>query len=363
MAWNWQLKEWPRFVYDTEQLRALEDRFLQESGHLSGASLSLRADEQTALEVEFLSDEALETSRIEGEILNRDSLQSSIRRHFGLPTDGRKVSAAEQGISVLLLDVYRQFDSPMDEARLCEWHRQLMRGRWDIEGIGAYRSSAEPMQIVSGPVHQPHVHYEAPPSARIDQEMNAFLDWFEQSRATMPALARSALAHLYFECIHPFEDGNGRMGRALAEISLSQSLGKPVLIPLSQSIANRKKTYYQQLQAASHTLEVTDWVLYFANTILDAQQRAARSIRFLIAKAAFFDRHRGQLNPRQEKVLLRMFTEGPDGFTGGLSASNYASITQASTATVTRDLHDLTEKGALLKTGERKGTRYVLNLP
>jgi Fic family protein len=192
--------------------------------------------------------------------------------------------------------------------------------------------------------------------------MEGFLRWFHGDGAKLPALTRAALAHLRFETIHPFEDGNGRIGRAIAELSLSQSSGKPLLIALSQVIGRRKKQYYHQLEAASRTLEVTDWVRYFGASVLEAQQDSVRRIGFLIAKTRFFDRYRGRLNGRQEKVLVRLFEAGMDGFEGGLSAGNYASITKAPPATVTRDLHDLVVKGALLRTGKRKATRYRLQL-
>ncbi len=161
--------------------------------------------------------------------------------------------------------------------------------------------------------------------------------------------------------IHPFEDGNGRIGRAIAELSLSQSLGRPVLLALSQSIGRKKKLYYERLGAASRSLEVTDWASYFADTILEAQASAIRQVGFVIAKGKFFMRFRDRLNPRQEKVMLKLFDSGPDGFIGGLSAGNYASLTKASSATVTRDLAELVEWGALTRSGERKHTRYRLN--
>jgi len=362
MKWTWQLANWPEFSYDAEAIRPLEEAFLHGSGLFLGAFGHLGEDEKAAARIEFLSDEALETSKIEGEMLNRESLQSSIRRQFGLPTDSRKVSPAEQGVSEVLIDVYRHFGNPLTKDRLCAWQSLLMRGRWDLKESGDYRHSPEPMQIVSGPLHAPNVHYEAPPSAEVPRHMAVFLEWFNGSAAKLPVLTRAALAHLHFEIIHPFEDGNGRIGRAIAELALSQSLGKPLLIALSLTIGKKKKLYYQQLETASRTLEVTEWIKYFGGVILEAQQTAARQIDFLIAKAKFFDRYRGRLNVRQEKVLLRVFAAGPDGFEGGLSAGNYKSLAKTTPATVTRDLHDLVEKGALLRSGERKGTRYRLNL-
>jgi len=363
MRWNWQLPEWPQFSYNPETLRLNENEFLHGSGLLLGAFASLNEGDIDQIRVDLLSDEALETSRIEGELLDRQSLQSSVRRQFGLPTDSRKVSPAEQGIAQVMVDVYLNFEEALTSEKLCVWQQLLMKRRFGLRDVGRYRTTAEPMQIVSGPVHAPKVHFEAVPSQNVAKEMTEFLGWFNDSRHQVPALARAAISHIYFESIHPFEDGNGRIGRAIAELALSQSLGKPVLLALSKTISARKKSYYAQLEQASRTLEISAWVEFFADTVLEAQQQAARQVSFIVEKARFFDRYRGRINERQEKVLRRLFAAGPDGFEGGLSSGNYQSITQASPATATRDLEGLVEIGALAKTGEKRGTRYRLHLP
>src|ERR1700693_5242395 len=194
--------------------------------------------------------------------------------------------------------------------------------------------------------------------------MKQFIAWFNQSAPRgyhpLPALTRAGIAHLYFESIHPFEDGNGRIGRALSEMALSQALGMPTLLALSQTLQARVKTYYRMLKQSSKQNEISDWLVYFAQTILEAQGDTQRMIDFIIAKSKFLDRHRGLLNNRQEKAILRLFREGPKGFKGGLSAEKYIRITGASRATATRDLQDLVELKALTRTGERKGTRYHL---
>ena len=179
----------------------------------------------------------------------------------------------------------------------------------------------------------------------------------------MPALTRAGIAHFYFECIHPFEDGNGRIGRALAEKALAQSLGEPTRIALSRAIIHRQAAYYQALESAGRSLDITAWLLWFADTVLAAQSWSERRLIRLIERTRMFDRLRGRLNPRQEKALLRLFREEPEGFEGGLSAENYRRITRASSSTATRDLADLVAKGALRRTGERRHTRYWLDLP
>lgn len=364
MTWNWQRPDWPRFRFDEAALRPLEAQFLTQGGIVIGAARHISASERHQLAVEIMSSEAQKTAEIEGEMLDRDSLQSSIQRQFGLKTDQRRVSPAEQGIAEMMVELYRGFDTALDHDLLFRWHGLLMQGRTDLHDIGAYRTHAEAMQIVSGPVYDPNVHFEAPPSAQVRKEMEAFCTWFEARKpngpAPLPTLARAGIAHLYFESIHPFEDGNGRIGRAIAEMALAQGLGEPSLTALSLTIERRRKAYYAALEQAHRDNEVTEWLQWFADTVLEAQRHTQRWIDFLIEKAKYFDRLRGQLNERQEKALLRVTREGPGGFTGGLSARNYVTITGTTTATATRDLAQLVKIEALIRTGQLKGTRYWL---
>jgi len=178
----------------------------------------------------------------------------------------------------------------------------------------------------------------------------------------LPALTRAGIAHLYFVSIHPFEDGNGRIGRAISEKVIAQSIGQPSLTALAFQIEKQRNAYCDALEAANKHNEITEWLLYFAHVVLDAQKTTEDRIQFLIGKAKLYDRLRGQLNERQEKVLERVFREGPEGFQGGLSAENYVAIAKTSRATATRDLTELVECGALNKTGQLKGTRYWLRL-
>ena len=194
--------------------------------------------------------------------------------------------------------------------------------------------------------------------------MQGFLDWFTSSSPggpnPLPALTRAGIAHLYFVSIHPFEDGNGRIARALAEKALSQAIGQPSLIALSQVIQRSRTAYYDALEAANKRKEITDWLTYFAQTVLDAQEHSRALIDFLLAKVKFYDRFRDQMNERHARVIARMFKEGIDGFRGGLSAANYITITGTSRATATRDLHELVAMGALTQTSMLKSTRYQL---
>jgi Fic family protein len=318
------------------------------------------------LAIELMTGEALKTSAIEGEILNRDSIHSSIRRHFGLDPGPRKVSPAERGIADMMVDLYRNPAEPLTREVLFSWHTMIMAGRTDVTAAGHYRTHDEPMQVVSGPDYKPKVHFEAPPSKSMQREMARFISWFNDtapgSVAPLPPLIRASIAHLYFVSIHPFEDGNGRIARGLAQKVLSQPLGQPVLIALSQVIERQKKTYYSMLERSNKDNAVDEWVDYFAAVILNAQDYTQQMVDFVIEKTQLYGKVRGELTPRQEKVLARMFREGLEGFKGGLSAENYIGITGASRATATRDLGGLTAIGALVRTGERKSARYWLNI-
>jgi Fic family protein len=249
---------------------------------------------------------------------------------------------------------------------LYRWHRMVASGRRDLIDIGRYRTGKEPMQVISGRIGAQKVHFEAPPSNRVPSEMKRFIAWFNQTvpqgALPLPAITKAGIAHLYFESIHPFEDGNGRIGRAIAEKAMAQSFGQPLLVALATTILAHQKGYYEALEKANKQIDVSAWLSWFADIALEAQRRTITQVEFLIAKTKLLDRLSSHINVRQQKALLRIFREGPNGFKGGMSAGNYSTITGASPATTTRDLADLTEKGALVRTGERKHARYALNL-
>jgi Fic family protein len=366
MQWNSQSADWPNFRYEAARLVPLEQKFLQSAGEVIGAVRHFDEDDSSQLRIELLSEEAIKTSEIEGEFLDRVSVQSSLRRQFGLNSDDRQVRPQERGIAEMMADVYRSWHGPLHHEKLFHWHSMLMAGNRYIETVGAYRKHEDAMQIVSGRLDKPTIHFEAPPSRQVTVEMGTFIAWFNQSGPTnktpLQALARAAIGHLYFESIHPFEDGNGRIGRALAEKSLAQNIGQPSLISLAFTIEKNRKAYYSELERHQRTLDITDWVIFFSETILDAQRATLERVDFFIKKTRFYDRFRGKLNERQEKVIARIFKEGTAGFKGGLSAENYISITGTSRATATRDLQHLVEIGALTRTGERRHTRYSLLL-
>jgi Fic family protein len=366
MAWNWEEPTWPHFTYDRAAVEPLEAEFLRRSGEFVGAFKHVSQGDQGDLRIELISDEALKTSEIEGEILNRDSVQSSLRHQFGLGDPQAGVAPAERGIAQMMVDLYLSFSKPLTHEAMFGWHGMLMSGDRTIKTIGAYRTHPEPIEVVSGAIGQRKIHFQAPPSESMANEMSAFVAWFNDTGPDgahpLPTITRSAIAHLYFVSIHPFEDGNGRIARALAEKSLAQNLGQPTLIALAYTIERKRQAYYEALGHNNKGMEITDWLLYFGNTVLEAQENTNKRVDFYIAKAKFYERLRGQFNARQEKAIARMFKEGIDGFKGGLSAENYIGITKAPRATATRDLQDLVAKGALTRTGELRHTRYHLSL-
>ncbi len=357
MKWNWQQTDWPNWEFDSSKLQASEEAFLLHAGKLSGALEYMRDSEKLDIQIKLLGDEAVTTSEIEGEYLDRVSVQSSLQRKFGMKAD-TKSSKAENGIAELMMDCFTHFDRPLTHEVLFAWHEMICGGRRDLEHIGSYRTHPDPMQVVSGSVDRIKVHFEAPPSDQVPREMDRFLEWLASEQ--LGVLTKAAITHLYFVSIHPFEDGNGRIARALCEQVFAQVLGRPSFTTLSRQIERTKSEYYEMLASNNMTMQIQGWIEWFAQTALEAQQYALGLIGFTIRKAQILEDLRGQVNDRQMKVLLRLFDAGPEGFSGGLSAANYMKITDAPISTTTRDLAHLVKLGVLKRTGERKSTRYWL---
>jgi len=223
------------------------------------------------------------------------------------------------------------------------------------------------MQVVSGYVGKRKIHFEAPPKDRVPQEMKSFIQWFNETNIggkqeiTKP-IVRSAIAHIYFESIHPFEDGNGRIGRAISEKALSQGAARPILLSLSKTIEANKKDYYDALKQAQKSNEITPWLVYFSNLALQAQIEAEEEIDFTLRKTKFFNHYEPVLNERQLKAIRRMLEEGPKGFKGGMSNKKYMSLTKTSNTTAKRDLNDLVERKIFVPMGGGRSTSYDINL-
>jgi len=367
--YNWQQKDWPKFEYS---LQSIEDElflFAEKTGKVAGVLNALAESTQTEAVIDIMVSEAIKTSEIEGEYLSRKDVLSSIRKNLGLLTSPEYIADKKAvGIGELMIDVRNSYKEELTQEKLFSWHRMLLRGSSGIE-IGAWRTHEEPMQVVSGALGKEKVHYEAPPSDRVPEEMKGFIAWFNETapggkKEIKKGPVRSSIAHLYFETIHPFEDGNGRIGRAIAEKALSQGIGRPALLSLSKAIEAKKSAYYDALQQAQSSLEITEWINYFVRTILTAQVDAEAIIDFTLKKTKYFERLKDSLSERQLKVIRRMLEEGPKGFQGGMNAGKYGSLAKISKATATRDLQELLKLGAIVPFGEAGGrsTKYQVNL-
>lgn len=367
MNWNWQQPDWPTFTWSKDRLKKAEEQFLLGGGLIIGVFNHLDSEDQDHVRVQVLSEDGITTSTIEGELLDRDSVQSSVRRELGLQTDPQRSGASERGVAQLMVAVHQSPRQLLDKELICTWHALLLQSKKNTQRTGDYRTHKEPMRVISGRVSAPTVHFEAPPSSQVDDEMARFIEWYQRSGSSgsepLPPLTRAGIAHLYFESIHPFEDGNGRIGRAISEKVLAEGIGFPTLTPLAPTILANQREYYARLAANSKSVDIDDWLAWFAAITLCAQSRTQAEIEFVVDKSKLLDRLRGELNARQEKVLLRALREGIGGFDGGLSAGNYIGIAKTSPATARRDLSDLVDKGAFTRTGERRHARYHLAIP
>ncbi|MEO8886889.1 MAG: Fic family protein [Mucilaginibacter sp.] len=367
MTYSWQLPKWPDFVYEIQEIQPLILALAEETGEVNGMIMGLSDELKQETLLQLMLSEAVKTSEIEGEILSREDVMSSIRNNLGLNVSPIYVKDQRAGgVAQLMIEVRKSFNQPLRLDTLLEWHVMLMAGSKHIKP-GQWRIGIEPMQVVSGAYGREVVHYEAPPSSEVPREMERFVQWYNKVKFPLKggiaeAVLKSAIAHLYFESIHPFEDGNGRIGRAIAEKALSQSLGRPVMLSLSKIIEGNKSAYYNALKEAQKSLEITGWINYFASVILEAQRDAKAMVEFTLKKAQFFDRYKFQLNDRQLKAINKMMEKGDQGFEGGMTAKKYISINKTSKATATRDLQQLNEMGIITQIGAGRSVSYQLNL-
>lgn len=367
--YNWQQSDWPHFRYDLSNILKSLLLIAEKMGFLNGKLTHLSDDLKNEAMIDLIVEEAVKTSEIEGEYISRADVRSSILNKLkfhqkNIPIQDKRA----QGIAELMLDVRSTFKQPLTQTKLFDWHLMLLSHSVNPNlRIGSWRIDEEPMRIVSSKSGRELTHYEAPPAKDIPQEMKKFIHWFNETAPGKPneikfVPVRAAIAHLYFESIHPFEDGNGRIGRAIAEKALSQGLGYPVILNLSHAIEAKKKAYYAALELASKSNEITPWIEYFVKTILEAQVEVEAQINFILKKAVFLGSFKNKLNPRQLKVIQRMLKAGIKGFEGGMSAKKYMIIADTSKATATRDLQELVSLKVLKQMGEGRSVWYELNL-
>jgi Fic family protein len=369
MNYNWQQADWPNFRYELTSVLDVLFSIAEKTGQISGKITHLTTGLQSETLINLMVEEAVKTSEIEGEYISRPDVRSSIKNKLGLNQNITHIhDKRAQSVVEMMFDVRNTFKQPLTAEKLFEWHLMLMSANINSNlRIGCWRTHKEPMQIVSGREGKWIVHFEAPPSQTVPKEMKRFIDWFNNTapeglKEIKFAPIRAAITHLYFESIHPFEDGNGRIGRAIAEKALSQGLGYPVMLSLSQAIEADKKNYYAALNSASKSNEITSWIHYFVKIILAAQIAVEKQIDFIVKKSLFFDNYENQLNERELKVVRRMLEAGVNGFEGGMHTKKYMKLTGISKATATRDLHHLLTIGVFKQTGSGRSVHYEIDL-
>lgn len=362
----WQQPGWPELRYDPATVSTAVALARRAQGALEGKLAAIGFEQRQEIEAESWTQEALSTAAIEGERLDLDAVRSSVARRLGVSKAPRSNTPRQvDGLLDVMDDAVTQANKPVTHKRLHAWQAALFptgySGMRQIR-VGGYRQHAQPMQIVSGRIGRETVHCEAPPSAGLLLQMGRFLAWLNASNEPN-GLVKAALAHLWFETIHPFEDGNGRVGRAIVDLVLARDAGQPGrVLRISQQLLARRRDYCAQLEQAQHgTLDVTGWVVWFTEQVQAAFGAAASVVDLSLAKAMFWNQHRAvDLNPRQRKAINALLDAGPGGFTGGMSTQKYQSLTGAARATASRDLIELAAFGLLLQAGAGRGTRYDL---
>jgi len=365
MSYLWELKQWPKFSYNLERLlpHIAQARNLQGQIHSTASSLELKDHG------ELIFREALNTSAIEGENLNPQDLRSSIANHLGLPSAGLPgTSERHQGLIEVLVDATTNFEEPLTFQTLWSWHSALFpTGHSGIKKIivGGWRSGDSSMNIISGSMGNEKIHFTAPPSTKVNDEMTAFIEWWESSMEKVDGFLRAGIAHLYFVTIHPFEDGNGRLARALTDLALAQEEKKGTrLYSLSTQIHKERKSYYRILdEVQTGGGDITNWLSWFLDVYSHSIESSLEIVRGSLMAQKFYTNIADiPLNERQLKALGKMVQKLPEDFDGGMTNKKYSAINKASPATIKRDLKELVDLGILIP-GEEGGrsTNYQIN--
>lgn len=351
-AYIWQREDWPEFRWDSEALLKPLSNLSRLHGELTGKMSSLGFNEKSQSLLTAMADELISSSEIEGVELNPNSVRSSIARRLGIDDDGLLVEDHYvEGLVDVMLDAVGNCLQPLTDERLFGWHAALFpMGRSGMHRITVahWREGEEPMQVVSGAFGHEKIHYEAPPSAVVPNEMKRLIDW--SNTANLSPFIMAAVVHLWFVTIHPFDDGNGRLSRTLADMYLARLDDDSArYYSMSAEISRNKKAYYDVLERTQKgALDITEWILWFFNCLKNAIAQALQQIDTTLRKANYFDRFRNvEINERQRKVINRLW----DGFDGKLTSSKWAKICHCSQDTALRDINDLVAKGMLRDSG------------
>jgi Fic family protein len=369
--WIWQQPNWPNFHWQAETLAPLLRACQQAQGRLLGMAGAIAGDAQAEGELDTLLQNIITSSAIEGERLNVASVRSSLARRLGVTSNaGAPATLRSEGLAELMLDATQHHDTPLDTARLFHWHAWLFPQPDSLLAhpvrVGDLRGE-EPMQVVSGRIDRPTVHFEAPPREGLEVQLDAFLDWFNRSRddARLDPLLRAGMAHFWFVTLHPFDDGNGRLTRAITDLALAQAEHQAIRFhAMSASILADRAGYYRVLESSQKAgLDITAWLTWFLTTLQHSLHEALQRIDRVLAKARFWQQHQHQgLQAEQVKLLNRLLDGGERGFEQGISAAKYQALARVSKATATRHLADLLAKGCLQRLpGGGRSTRYQIN--
>lgn len=360
----WQYPEWPSFTWNDSRLIALLSEVRNLEGKIQGMMGGLGFDVQSMTALNVMTEDVLRSNEIEGVILNSDKVRSSIAKHLGIDTAGLpQPDHYTEGVVQIMMDAVTNCNKPLTPERLFNWHAALFptgrSGMYPIT-VGAYRTGSEPMQIVSGAMGKEKVHYEAPPSDVVPDMMTDFLRWINSDNTVTDPVLKAAVAHLWFVAIHPFDDGNGRLTRTITDMQLAKADGFHLrFYSMSAEILREKKTYYEILEhTTSNSIDITEWLEWFLNTMKSSILRAEETVKRVVSKSSFWQRHREiPMNERQVKMVNMLW----DGFTGKLTSSKWAKITKTSQATALRDITDLIEKGILIAAADGgRSSNYLL---
>lgn len=364
----WEHPNWFDLKYDAAALIEPLAKARRAQGSLLGKISLLGITLETEAQAEVLVEEAVRTAEIEGMILNRDAVRSSVAVRLGLPSGvSVRHDRNAEGLVDVLLDAIRFHDRPLTLKRLHGWQAALFPTGYS--GLHKIRTGKvrgdDPMQVVSGPVGRTKIHFEAPPREQAERELRLFIDWWDRSPDTMDGMLRAAAAHLRFVTIHPYEDGNGRIARALTDMALAQDEKTRMrMYSLSSRIVEAKEEYYTVLEEVQNCrADVTEWFLWFLGNVTAAIERSQGHIAHVFMKSGFWSRHaQTPLSERQKKVVQKLLDAGPGGFEGGLTTRKYVGITKASKMTAYREITDLVEKGVLVHaSGKGRSVHYELN--
>lgn len=359
-----ELKGWPEFRWDPERISARLADVRHRQGRLIGRMEMLGFPLRTEAVLQTLTEDVIKSSEIEGETLDREQVRSSIARRLGLDIGGLTPTDRDvEGVVEMMLDATQGYDRPLTARRLFDWHAALFpTGRSGMAKIkvGAWRDDKSgPMQVVSGAIGKEHVHYEAPAAEILRQEMKRFLDWFEENRS-IDLVLKAGVAHLWFVTLHPFDDGNGRIARAIADMVLARSERSPQrFYSMSAQIRHERRGYYEILEATQKgDLDITRWLEWFLDCLGRAFTHAETTLEAVLKKARFWDKHAGAaFNGRQRKIVNQLL----NGFEGKLTSSKWAKLAKCSQDTALRDIEDLVRKGVLKKDGAGgRSTSYSL---